>query len=160
MTAAGIYRYFSGKSDLLTAACRCAADWLAAELTTISATASTADDALTMAIDSYVARSFERPEFDYGYHAERLNLPAAEQNILRCRERSTVEWWTHLVVAARPDLTTGEARFVVHAAMALVVDIGRLTQHLNSAQTRAMVGELMDLALLGRYRLRIALPAR
>jgi hypothetical protein len=44
--------------------------------------------------------------------------------------------------------------------MALVVDIGRLTDYRDTAQTRAMVSTLLDLTLLGRYRLRMALPAR
>lgn len=160
MPASGVYRYFSRKSDLLAAAFQRAADWLSAELVTITMAAATADEALATAIDSYVARSFERPEFDYVYYTERLNLPAADQNVLRSMERATVESWTHLVTAVRPDLTTGEARFVVHAALALVIDVGRLTGYQNSAQTREMVCGLMDLALLGRYRLRIALPAR
>lgn len=158
--ASDVYGYFCRKSDLLAAALRRAGDWLSAELATIVATAPTVGDALTTSIDRYVARSFDRPEFDYVYYTERLNLPAAEQNILRRMERSTVESWTQLVTAVRPDLTTGEARFVVYAAMALVIDIGRLTEYQNSAQTRGMVGGMMDLALLGRYRLRIALPAR
>lgn len=65
-----------------------------------------------------------------------------------------------LVVAVRPEWTSSEARFVVHAAMSLVIDVGRLTGYRNCAQTRAMVGGLLDLTLLGRYRLRTALPAK
>jgi hypothetical protein len=60
----------------------------------------------------------------------------------------------------RPEWTAAEARFAVHAAMALVIDIGRLTDYRDTAQTRAMVSGLLDLTLLGRYRLRMALPAR
>jgi AcrR family transcriptional regulator len=160
MPASGVYRYFSCKSDLLATAFRRAADWLSGEVAAITSAAVTAEEALTNVIDSYVARSFDRPEMNYVYYSERLNLPAAEQNLLRRIQRSTVESWTQLVVAVRPDMTTGEARFIVHAAMALVVDVGRLTDHRNSAQTRKMLGGLLDLTLVGRYRLRMALPAR
>lgn len=160
MPASGVYRHFSRKSDLLSSAFRRAADWLSGELVSITSTASTADDALATVIDSYVAQSFEHPEFEHVYHAERMNLPAADQNLLRGMQRSTVESWTQLVVAVRPELTTGEARFVVHAAMALVIDVGRLTDYRNSAQTLGMLGELLDLTLTGRYRLRATLTAR
>ena len=64
-----------------------------------------------------------------------------------------------MVVAVRPAWTAADARFAVHAAMALVVDIGRLTDYHDTSQARAMVSGLLDLTLLGRYRLRMALPA-
>ena len=65
-----------------------------------------------------------------------------------------------LVVAVRPEWTPGQARFAVHAAMALVIDLGRLMGYHNSAQTRALVTRMVDLTLLGRYRLRTTLPAK
>lgn len=160
MPAAGVYRHFSRKSDLLATPFRRAGDWLSGEVASITAAAVTAEEALTNVIDSYVARSFDHPELNYVYDSERLNLPVADQNMLRRLQRSTIESWTQLVVAVRPDMTTGEARFVVHAAMALVVDVGRLMDYRNSTQTRDMLGGLLDLTLAGRYRLRMALPAR
>ena len=56
--------------------------------------------------------------------------------------------------------TLGQARFAVHAAMALVIDVGRLVQYDNTVASRMMVAKLLDLTLLGRYRLRTTLPAR
>jgi hypothetical protein len=44
--------------------------------------------------------------------------------------------------------------------MSLVIDLGRLMRYQNSAQTRATVERLLDLTLLGRYRLRATLPAK
>jgi hypothetical protein len=44
--------------------------------------------------------------------------------------------------------------------MSLVIDLGRLMRYENSPQTRAIVERLLDLTLLGRYRLRTALPAK
>ena len=49
-----------------------------------------------------------------------------DQKILRNMQRSTVESWVELVVAVRPEWTPGQARFAVHAAMSLVIDLGRL----------------------------------
>jgi AcrR family transcriptional regulator len=160
MPASGIYRYFSGKSDILAAVFRRAADRLSEELSAIIATTPDREEALAAVIDAYVERSFAQPELDYVYYTERLNMSVADQKILRNMQRSTVESCVELVVSVRPEWTPGQARFAVHAAMALVIDLGRLTRYANSAQHRATVQRLLDLTLLGRYRLRATLPAR
>lgn len=79
---------------------------------------------------------------------------------LRDLQKSAVECWVNLVMPVRPQWTAGQARFAVHAAMALVIDLGRLMGHQNSEQARVVVAAMVDLTLLGRYRLRAALPAR
>jgi AcrR family transcriptional regulator len=160
MPASGIYRYFSGKSDILAAAFRRAADRLSEEMLEIVATTPDREEALTSVIDAYVLRSFDRPELDYVYYTERLNMTAGDQKILRNLQRANVESWVELVVSVRPDWTPGQARFAVHAAMSLVIDLGRLMRYDNSAPVRAVVERLVDLTLLGRYRLRAALPAK
>jgi AcrR family transcriptional regulator len=160
MPASGIYRYFSGKSDILAAGFRRAADRLSADTATITATIDDPQDALTAVIDAYVARSFDRPEIEYVYYSERLNMSAGDQKILRNMQRSTVEAWVELVVAVRPEWTPGQARFAVHAAMSLVIDLGRLMRYERSTHTLATVERLLDLTLLGRYRLRATLPAK
>ena len=160
LPASGVYRYFTRKSELLAASFRRAADWLTAEVATVTAVAHDPEDALTKMIDAYVGRSFEHPELAYVYYTERLNMTVADRNVLRSLQRSTVESWVEMVVAVRPAWTAADARFAVHAAMALVVDIGRLTDYHDTSQARAMVSDLLDLTLLGHYRLRMALPAR
>jgi AcrR family transcriptional regulator len=160
MPASGIYRYFSGKSDILSAAFRRAADRLSAEMSAIVRTVPDREEALSAVMDAYVARSFDQPELDYVYYTERLNMTQADQKILRNMQRANVESWVGLVVSVRPEWTPGQARFAVHAAMSLVIDLGRLMRYENSAQTRAVVERLLDLTLLGRYRLRAALPAK
>jgi AcrR family transcriptional regulator len=160
MPASGIYRYFSGKSDILAAAFRRAADRLSEEMLGIVATTPDREEALTSVIDAYVLRSFDRPELDYVYYTERLNMTPGDQKILRNLQRANVESWVELVVSVRPDWTPGQARFAVHAAMSLVIDLGRLMRYDNSAPVRAVVERLVDLTLLGRYRLRAALPAK
>ena len=139
LPASGVYRYFARKSELLAASFRRAADWLSAEVATVTAVAHDPEDALTKMIDAYVGRSFEHPELAYVYYTERLNMTVADRNVLRSLQRSTVESWVELVVAVRPEWTAADARFAVHAAMALVVDIGRLTDYHDTSQTRAMV---------------------
>jgi AcrR family transcriptional regulator len=160
MPASGIYRYFSGKADILAAGFRQAADRLSEDMAEVLATVCDPEQALTVLIDGYVARSFARPELDYVYFTERLNMTPADQKILRDLQRSAVESWVNLVMPVRPQWTAGQARYAVHAAVALVIDLGRLMGYQNSAQARAVVAAVVDLTLLGRYRLRTALPAR
>ncbi len=156
----GIYRYFSGKNDILSAIYRRAADRLSSEASSILGSVTDPEEALTGLIDAYVKRSFDHPELAYVYYTERVNMALGEQKILRNLQRATVESWVRLVIAIRSDWTVGQARFAVHAAMALVIDVGRLMHYDNSAQSRQTVGRLLDLTLLGRYRLRTTLPAR
>jgi len=160
MPASGIYRYFCGKSDILAAAFRRAADRLSAELSAIVSAVPDREEALTAVMDAYVTRSFGQPELDYVYYTERLNMTAADQKILRNMQRANVESWVDLVMCVRPEWTPGQARFAVHAAMSLVIDLGRLMRYENSAPMRAIVERLVDLTLLGRYRSRAALPAK
>jgi AcrR family transcriptional regulator len=160
MPASGIYRYFSGKSDILAAAFRRAADRLSADTSAITATIDDPEDALTAVIDAYVARSFDNPELESVYYSERLNMSVSDQKILRNMQRSTVEAWVELVVAVRPEWTPGQARFAVHASMSLVIDLGRLMRYERSTHSLTTVKRLLDLTLLGHYRLRATLPAK
>ncbi|KUI12972.1 TetR family transcriptional regulator [Mycobacterium sp. GA-1285] len=160
MPASGIYRYFAGKSDILAAAFRRAADRLSEELTAITGSIADPEDALSAVIDAYVARSFAHPELDHVYYSERLNMSPTDQKILRNMQRTTVESVVELVVAVRSEWTPAQARFAVHAAMALVIDLGRLMRYENSPQNLAILKRLLDVTLLGRYRLRATLPAK
>ena len=87
-------------------------------------------------IDAYVKRSFDHPELAYIYYTERVNMAPADQKILRNLQSATVESWVRLVTAIRSDWTVGQARFAVHAAMALVIDVGRLVHYDNTVASR------------------------
>ncbi|MCV7178552.1 TetR family transcriptional regulator, partial [Mycolicibacterium sphagni] len=104
-------------------------------------------EALQRLVAAYVASSFASPELAYVYYTERVNLSAADQDMLRNVQRSTIDSWARLLISARPDLSEGQARFTVHAAMALVVDLGRLVAYQDSAQVQAVVRRLMHVTL-------------
>ncbi len=114
--------------------------------------------ALTVLIDAYVATSFANPELAAVYYTEQMNLTPADQMLLHNVQRSTINSWVRLLTAARPSLarpslTPMRARFLVHAAMALVVDLGRMQSPeesaAESAYTQACVRKLMELTLFG-----------
>jgi AcrR family transcriptional regulator len=151
----GIYRYFPGKCELLTIGLRRAADRVSGQLSPVLGGPTEPRQALTLLIDAYVATSFANPELAAVYYTERVNLTPADQKLLHNVQRSTIDSWVRLLTAARPVVSPVQARFLVHAAMALVVDLGRMVNADdpavdNSAYAQACVRKLMELTLFGR----------
>lgn len=159
MPTSGVYRYFTGKSDILAASFRRAADRVHADVANILAAESDPHRALVMLADAYIARSFESPELGYLYYTDRANLPEAEGRQLRNIQRATVDSWSALVAQVRPELGSAEVRFVVHAAFALVIDLGRLVHYQNTATSRARVMGLMATTLFGLGNVPQRIPA-
>lgn len=149
MPASGIYRYFSAKSDILATAMRRAADRISGELSVILGTEDHSRTVLTRLIAAYVATTFANPELVSVYYAERVNLASADDVLLRNVQKATIDSWVRLATSASPGITRTEARFRVHAAMALVVDVGGLVHYDSSAYSQACVRRLMELTLLG-----------
>jgi AcrR family transcriptional regulator len=147
---ASIYQYFPGKANILAVYYRRAADQLSGDLSSILATNADPEQALAQLIEAYVTRSFANPELACVYYTERHNLPDTDAVLLYNIQRSTVESWASLAVAARPELTLGRARYAVHAAFALAVDTGRLVYPDASAAAGLTVRRLMEVTLLGR----------
>ena len=77
-----------------------------------------------------------------------------DEELLRSVQRSTIDSWMRLLTSARPALTPTQARILVHAAMALVVDVGRLVHYEQSADDsaypHACVRKLMEVTAFGR----------
>lgn len=136
-----IYRYFPSKADLLSAAFHRAGDRVAMAITEALADATDSAQALSRIAERYIQLSFANPELFPVYFAEQGNLPPADQVSLRGAQRQNVQEWIHLLT----DLGVSpiEARFRAHAALALVLDIGRLVRFDARPQTRARVHTLM-----------------
>lgn len=152
----GIYRYFAGKSEILSAGLVRAADRVSGHFAAVLGEATGPRQTLTTMVEAFVATSFANPELAAIYYTERVNLTRADQELLRSVQRSTIDAWVAPLVSARPAITATQARFLVHAAMALVVDVGRLVHYEvsgsagNSAYPQACVRELMRATLFGR----------
>jgi AcrR family transcriptional regulator len=150
----GIYRYFPGKCDILSTGLRRAADRVSGRLSAILTGLAEPRQMLTLLIEAYVATSFANPELAAIYYTERVNLTRVDQELLRSVQRSTIDSWMRLLTSARPALTSTQARILVHAAMALVVDVGRLVHYENpadnSAYPQACVRKLMEATVFGR----------
>ncbi|AOW92070.1 TetR family transcriptional regulator [Rhodococcus sp. WMMA185] len=148
INASSVYRHFPSKADLLAAVFYRAGDRMA--VATSAALAATGPgDALRALAESYLELSFRNPEVLTVYFAEIGNLPKNERANLRHVQRRHIEEWVNLLTAVRPELTAPEARFLVHAALGLVLDIGRLMRFDTRAESRARLHTLMMSVLLG-----------
>lgn len=150
----GIYRYFPGKCDILSTGLRRAADRISGRLSAILTGLSEPRHMLNLLIEAYVATSFANPELVAIYYTERVNLTRVDEQLLRSVQRTTIDSWMRLLTSARPAVTSTQARILVHAAMALVVDVGRLVHYEhpadNSAYPQACVRKLMEATVFGR----------
>ncbi|WP_328406495.1 TetR/AcrR family transcriptional regulator [Nocardia sp. NBC_00403] len=155
-TAAGlpassaVYRFYRSKGDILAAAFRRAADRVSAAIGPAIAASDSPEQALTTLIELYVTGSFAERDLTFVYYAEISNVPAAARTVLRNIQRLNVEEWAKLLAAVRPELTAAEARLLVHAALALVVDLGQWLGPDNPVCSRRRVIHLMQIILFGR----------
>lgn len=148
MNASGVYRHFSGKADLLATTFHRAGDRLAVALSSALANATTPDDALAGLVAVYVDLSFRQHELMSVYYAEIVNLPADERTDLRNIQRRNVDEWSVLLRRVRPNLSLAESRFLVHAALGIVLDVGRMLHFDASAGGPERVRALMLATLL------------
>ncbi len=126
MQASSVYRYFPSKADLLAAAYFRATDRLTGATTAAIAEASDPADALHRVVLAYVDFAFGQSDLVAVYLAENNNLPDEDRHQLRGAQRLQVEEWVRLVRTARPDVPVADARVLVHAALNVITDIGRL----------------------------------
>ncbi|MFI6173089.1 TetR/AcrR family transcriptional regulator [Nocardia sp. NPDC051052] len=154
-TAAGlpassaVYRFYRSKGDILAAAFRRAAERVSAAIGPAVAVADGPEQALTTVIELYVAGSFAERELTFVYYAEISNVPADERTVLRNIQRLNVEEWAKLLVGVRPELSAAEARLLVQAALALVVDLGQRFGSDDPVCSRQRVVHLMRVVLFG-----------
>ncbi|MFC4125873.1 TetR/AcrR family transcriptional regulator [Nocardia rhizosphaerae] len=146
--ASAVYRFYRGKSDILAAAFRRAADRVSAAIGPAVAGTPDSAGALDVLIDQFVSDTFDERALAVVYYAEFGHVPAEERAVLRNIQRLSVQEWARLVREVRPTLTAAEARFLVHAAFAMIIDLGQAFPD-NPLASRARADHLMRRVLLG-----------
>ena len=149
INASSVYRHFASKADLLAAAFHRASDRLTMTLGSALAESETPLAAVETLAKMYVEVSFGTSELLAVYFAEIGSLPDRSRTELRNIQRLNVEEWAHLCVEARPELSIVQARFLVHAALGLVFDIGRIVHFSSENSAQARVEKLLSATLLG-----------
>ncbi|MGW0593420.1 TetR/AcrR family transcriptional regulator [Streptosporangium sp. NPDC002607] len=144
VTGPTLYKHFSSKTEILTAALNRGDEAL--KLALDRALSRSADPAHTMAevVAFYVDFATHHPDLIGVLISEVTHLPAEERHANRRRQHQYVAEWTRLLRLDRPDLSEPEALALVHGALTLINDLVRLPL----AHTRAhLTKELTDLAL-------------
>ncbi|WP_040798701.1 TetR/AcrR family transcriptional regulator [Nocardia higoensis] len=147
--SSAVYRFYRSKGDILAAAFRRAADRVSAAIGPAIASTDGPREALTRLVELYVDGSFAERELTFVYYAEISNVPREDRTLLRNIQRLNVEEWAKLLVRTRPELSPAEARVLVHAALAQVVDLGQWLGPDNQICDRARVIHLMHAILFG-----------
>ncbi len=147
LTASGLYRHFDGKPALLDAAFRRVTESIGGAQDEVIAAASGPAEALRGLTRLYVRRALRHPDQLTVYFAEVANLPPGRRRTISAIQRKSADRWASLLVQVRPELTRGEARFLVQAVFALILDVGRVVHFRSDPQTRAqmeaMIGALL-----------------
>ena len=140
--ASSLYRHFSSKGELLAAVYYRAADRVAATTAAALAAATDPADALRRLVDSYVEMVFGQSDLVAVYQAENTNLPESDRHELRRAQRSHVEEWVRVLGLQRPDLAGADCRVLAHAALNLIVDLGRAMRYDDRGGADRMVASL------------------
>ncbi|OBK86695.1 TetR family transcriptional regulator [Mycolicibacter sinensis] len=147
LNGSSAYRYYPSKAALLAAAFQRAGDRVLLIITDALAESSDPREAATRIAERYTALSFAAPDLINIYFAEFANLPEPDRVHLRGLQRQNVNEWAHLL--RQIGATETEAVFRVHAALALVVDLGRLVNFDDTAEQRLRVNTVMAAVLFG-----------
>ncbi|GGK58068.1 TetR/AcrR family transcriptional regulator [Nocardia camponoti] len=142
INASSVYRYFDSKADLLLAAFNRASDRITLAIEDALREATDRPDAARRIADRFVRLTFMTPELMPVYYAEFGSLPPAEQHRLRALQRQTVLEWANLL-----DGDPIEARFRVHAALGIIIDVGRLLRFDSRPAQLARMGALASSVL-------------
>jgi AcrR family transcriptional regulator len=156
VSAAAVYRHYSGEYDLFRRAVLALSQQLV-DCTDPEPDESDAAGTLDRLVDALIDATLDNR--DSGRHgAYRLgrrnygvrDLPVLLRQVRDPRDRIAPGGRPGLPTAARPSVTPTQARFLVHAAMALVVDLGRMgNDEEQSAYTQACVRKLIEVTLFG-----------
>ncbi|MET8715346.1 TetR/AcrR family transcriptional regulator [Streptomyces sp. NPDC004735] len=125
LAPSALYRHYSGKVDILAAACLQAAGLLAREVDQSLHEVSGPHDAIGALAATYVAYSFEYTALNSVAEAELVGLPADLRRPLVLAQREHIAVWEQQLRLARPELDPRQARVLVHAGFGVAVEAGR-----------------------------------
>ncbi|MCS3779233.1 TetR/AcrR family transcriptional regulator [Tsukamurella ocularis] len=139
----GMYRYFPSKAGILVSALDQAADGVAGAIAEVSTSVQDPADRLAALAQAYVQLSFLRSKLMTVYFREIGNVPDADRSRLAGIQRANIAAFADAVVAVRPELSAAEAVFLVHAAFAVVFDVGRTRRFDTDPEFQAEVYALV-----------------
>lgn len=143
ISGAAVYKHFASKSELLAATIARAAEPLQLGLTRALSVAQTAEQALTGALDEYIAFATVHHHLLGILVSEVTNLPDAMRHNVRRQQAGYVAEWVRLLCESRPELDAIRARYVVQSVLTTVNDatrVDRIRSHPDLAPRLRQVG--------------------
>src|ERR1700753_2210974 len=117
IVGSGIYRHFGSKTSILVALLDQVMDRIANGGTAVIAAGGSDAFVLSELVRDHIAVAIEDREILAVYRHESHTLPEEDRRRLRRRQRHFIEDWVHLLAPLRTDLTDGELRLGVDAAV-------------------------------------------
>lgn len=121
----GMYRYFPSKAGILVSALDRAGEATVRAIEQVREAVEEPRARLAALAQAYVQLSFRTSKMMSVYFREIGNVPDADRSRLAAVQRANIAAFADAVVAVRPELSAAEATFLVHAAFAVVFDVGR-----------------------------------
>jgi AcrR family transcriptional regulator len=140
IVGSGIYRHFQSKDAILIALLDQVMNRLQAGAAEILAATSDDRDALSALVRDHIRVAIQDRSVLAVYHREVHNLPEHERRRLRRLQRHYIEDWAHVLAGLRRDLTDGELRLAVHAAIGAI----QSTLFFHSGLAPERLSELLD----------------
>jgi AcrR family transcriptional regulator len=147
LAPSALYRHYSGKVDILVAACLQAAALLAQAVDQSLQDVTDPHDAVVALVATYVAYSFEHTALTSIAEAEVPGLPTELKQPLILAQHEHIAVWEQQLRSARPDLDPRQARVLIHAGFGVVVEAGRRFRWQDTPGNRDAVTALVVSAL-------------
>ncbi len=143
IVGSGIYRHFGSKASILVAMLDQVMDRIATGGAEVMAAGGSDGFVLSELVRDHIATAIEHREVLAVYHREIHTLPEEDRRRLRRRQRHYIEDWVHLLAPLRRDLTDGELRLAVHAAIGAIQSTLFFRSGLPRGQLAARLEEMV-----------------
>lgn len=150
ITGPAIYRHFSGKDDILSAAVEGAVRQILTRVDEIVANSANPSDALRNLVSNWVRATLNNPELSYiALHERRLFTPDTRQ-LFEKAERHHLNQWLRQFKAVRPDIPAAERRLVVYATTGMLTAVLRSPATLRRDRQELVMQTMAESALFGQ----------
>jgi AcrR family transcriptional regulator len=149
ITGPGIYRHFKSKAQILDVGIRAAVSRSLENARRIVETTDSPEQALEDLIGNFVDGLLLSRAVSSVVMRERHALAPATRRWVDRAERLHVEEWVHVLSQLRTDLSDGEARMMVHAALWMCLSVTYYESGIDPAREGDVLKRMVRTSLLG-----------
>jgi AcrR family transcriptional regulator len=149
ITGPGIYRHFKSKAQILDVGIRAAVTRSLENARRIVETTDSPQQALEDLIGNFVDGLLLSRAVSSVVMRERHALAPATRRWVDRAERLHVEEWVHVLSQLRTDLSDGEARLMVHAALWMCLSVTYYESGIDPAREAEVLKRMVRTSLLG-----------